>query len=130
VDEAIRRRDIVYGSIAILGDVQWSAVLGFERDTAARVASAFAGYEITPAHPDIGDAIGELTNIVGGRIKSLVSHRKLDVAVSLPTVVSAKELQVLLQRKRKTTADVAQFDSPLGRLWTEVTVGLHAGMVL
>lgn len=129
-DEAVRSGNIVLGMISILGDVQWSVVLGFTREAAAGAASKFAGCEIPPDSPEMGDAIGEIANIVGGRAKQILSSQALNVSISLPTVISAAEFKILIQRKRKTSAAYSHFNSPVGKLWCEVTVGLHAGMVL
>ncbi len=127
-DEAVRSGRVVLGMIALHGDVHWSVVIGFTQDSVAAVASKFAGYEIPPDGPDIGDAIGEITNIVGGRVKQLLSAKGLPVSISLPTVLSASEFKVLLQHR--SAADCVQFSSPVGKLWAAVTVGVDSGMVL
>ena len=80
--------------------------------------------------PELGDAIGELTNIVCGRTKMLLSQRGLSADMSLPTVISASEYRMLVHRPGKTAIDHVHFNSPLGKFWTVVTVGLHAGMIL
>ncbi|MBN1344614.1 MAG: response regulator [Phycisphaerae bacterium] len=130
-DEPVRLGDSVLGMISVLGDVQWSVVFGFAEETAYKAASRFAGYDITPKkQEDMGDAIGELTNIVGGKIKSLLGERNLRITVSLPTVIRASRLQIIVQRSRKTAAHVTHFDSDAGKLWCEVTVGVNTGMVL
>ncbi len=128
--ESVRRGEIVLGMIYVLGDVQWSVVLGFSRTTAEVVASTFAGYDVSADELDLGDAVGEIANMVGGRLKGLLSAHGLSVAVSLPTVISAVEFHMLLQRRRKSAAEYVHFDSTAGKLWTVVTVGIHAGMVL
>lgn len=130
VDEEIRRGDVVFGMISILGDVQWSVVLGFTRDAASSVASRFAGCDGPIDDDDMGDAIGEITNILGSRVKLLLGKAGLVVEMSLPMVISASDFRFLIQRRRKGADAYAHFDSPVGELWTKVTVGLHPGMVL
>ena len=98
--------------------------------TARAVASRFAQRDTRLDDEDMGDAIGELTNIVAGRLKTLLIVPGLKVKVSLPSVMSATGLQFLVQRRRKGTVDHAHFDSPVGKLWTAVSAGIYAGMIL
>lgn len=129
-DEAVRSGNAMLGMISMVGDLQWTVVLGFARDAAEAVASSFAGSETSSDELELGDAIGEITNIVAGRIKTLLSSRGLAVSFSLPTVISTSGLRFLVQRTGTTAANYAHFHSPVGKLWTVVTVGIHAGMVL
>lgn len=123
-------RNIVFGMINVLGDVQWSVVLGFEESAAVGVASRLAGSEIPFDSPDMGDAIGEVTNIVAGHMKSLLVGRGLRVECSLPTVIGASDVRFLVQRGRRTTADQVYYRTQFGRLWLSVSVGVASGLVL
>ena len=129
-DQSVRNGSIVLGMASLMGAVQWSVGLGFTRESAQAVASRFAGCEVPIDSPELGDAIGELTNIVCGRTKMLLSQRGLSADMSLPTVISASEYRMLVHRPGKTAIDHVHFNSPLGKFWTVVTVGLHAGMIL
>ena len=71
--------------IGFSGDAAGSIVLHFSFDLASKVASAFAGTEITPEHPDFADAIGELANMVAGGAKA--KFEGLNISVSLPNVI-------------------------------------------
>lgn len=75
----------VSGVIGLSGDVQGSVVLSFQGDTASKVASAFAGTEMSTDHPDFCDAIGELANMVAGNAKKdFVGY---NASISLPSVI-------------------------------------------
>ena len=118
---------VVIAVISLVGDVEWSVFLGLPRQTATVVAAKFAGFEIPFDSEDMGDAIGELTNILAGQVKALLDQRKVKVELSLPSVMRAESLHVLVQSKvvtRKTC-----FNSPLGRFWTGVTVGKEARLI-
>jgi CheY-like chemotaxis protein len=123
-------RNIVFGMINFLGDVQWSVVLGFEERAAVGVASRLAGAEIPFDSPDMGDAIGEVTNIVAGHVKRLLVGRGLRVECSLPTVIGASDIRFLVQRGRRTTADQVHYQTQVGRLWIAISVGVASGLVL
>jgi chemotaxis protein CheX len=75
----------VSGIIGLSGDVQGCVVLSFPGDVACKIASAFAGTELTMTSPDFCDAIGELANMVAGNAKKdFVDHM---ASISLPSVV-------------------------------------------
>jgi chemotaxis protein CheX len=82
----------VSGIIGLSGDVQGCVVLSFPGDVACKVASAFAGLELTMKSPDFSDAIGELANMVAGNAKKdFVDHL---ASISLPSVVIGPGHQV------------------------------------
>jgi two-component system chemotaxis response regulator CheY len=127
-DESVRQGEITFGGISILGSLQWSVILGFERSAAGSMASRFAGFEIPADSPDCGDALSEVTNIVAGQIKRMLVAEGLDVEISLPIVSSATGLRTLAQRG--TTCERRHFDSEIGKMWTSVTVGMNPGLML
>jgi CheY-like chemotaxis protein len=130
VDEEIRHGDVVIGVMSVFGGVHWSVSLGFSATTACTVAAKFSGVEMGSIGQDVGDAIGELTNIVGGRLKLLLAARDIAVKFSLPTVFSASGLKVLCPNPLNTAVHYVHFDSPAGKLWTAVTIGTTTGVVL
>lgn len=127
-DESVRKGKIVLGMVSIQGEVHWSVALGFTQSSASAVASRFAGYEIPSDGPDLGDAIGEVTNIVAGRIKNNLGAKGLAANISLPTVIWAQGFQVLL--RHNTAVDYAHFNSEVGKIWIMVAVGMDNGMML
>ncbi len=71
--------------IGFSGDAAGSVVLDFSFDIASKIASTFAGTEITPEHPDFADALGELTNMIAGGAKC--QFEGLNISISLPNVI-------------------------------------------
>lgn len=86
----------VLAIIGFSGDAAGSVALCFDFATASRLATAFAGTEITPEHEDFGDALGELANMVGGGAKAKLEG--LSVDISLPNVVIGHSQRVLASR--------------------------------
>ncbi len=74
----------VSGIIGFSGDAAGAILLCFPQDVACKLASAFAGEEMTIEHPDFEDAIGELANMVAGSAKA--EFQDLCVNISLPSV--------------------------------------------
>jgi len=129
-DEGLRHGEIVLSLVSIHGGVHWSVGLGFAGEAAHNVAARFAGSAMPTASVDIGDAIGELTNIVAGRIKRLLSARDIAVTPSAPSVLRAAGLEILTQRRRKATIAYTHFDSPVGKMWSAVTVSIASDIFL
>ncbi len=118
---------VIIAIISVVGDVEWSIFLGLPRDTAVALAAKFAGFEIPFDSSDMGDAIGELTNILAGEVKNRLHARKLRCEISLPSVIRAESLRVLVQSRANVVK--ACFASPAGALWTGLTAEKGPGLV-
>jgi chemotaxis protein CheX len=119
---------VIIGIISLVGDVEWSVFFGLPSDTAVAAAAKFAGFEIPFDSPDMGDAIGELTNMLAGQVKLNLDQKGVNADISLPSVIRAQNMTVLVQHQNAVQKKC--FDSPLGKLWTGVTVGRSSNMVV
>ena len=84
-------RTTMSASVQIVGSVECAVVVGCDDEFGSRVASAM--FDVEPSSlsfDEIGDALGELANMIGGNVKVLVGESTL----SLPTVVRGDELQL------------------------------------
>jgi chemotaxis protein CheX len=80
-------RSFVLGKVTISGNWQGLVTLGCSPNLARRAAAAMFGKPEAEADAgEIRDALGELTNMVGGNFKSLL---KGDCRLSLPNVLDA-----------------------------------------
>lgn len=76
------------GIINITGGWQATVALQVPKALAARIASVmFRLHDVQPTTEDMQDAIGELTNMLGGNIKALLAG---DCHLSLPAVVEGR----------------------------------------
>jgi len=112
----------VVAVISLVGDVEWSIHLGLPRDTAIGVTSQFFGFEIPFDSDDMGDAVGELANIIAGDVKAKLDTRGLKVELSLPSVVRGEHMELLSPRSLPTQTTV--YTSPCGSMWTAVVAGI------
>ena len=113
---------VVIAVISLVGDVDWSIFLGIPRSTAPSLAAKFAGFEIPFESDDMGDAVGELTNILAGAVKTKLISRGIQANISLPSVMRAEGLHVLNRRDAETLR--LCFNCPLGPIWTGVIAQL------
>lgn len=117
-DQDLTADGVIIAIISLVGDVNWSIFIGLPRETASVIAAKFAGFEIGFDSEDMGDAIGELTNILAGRTKAILDRRDIKAEISLPSVIRVDSLHVLVQQN--LVVERMCFDSPLGKFWTGV----------
>ena len=106
----------VTGIIGLSGDVVGAVIVSFPRLAATKIASAFAGTEMTVEHQDFADAIGELANMISGNAKKDLEG--LNVMISTPSVVIGRDHQI---RSTKVTPRlVIPCSTPAGSFVVEV----------
>ena len=118
---------LIIAIISLVGDVGWSIFLGFPPKTAVAAASKFAGFDIPFESDDMGDAVGELANMVAGHVKIMLDQRSVKADISLPSVIRAEHLEVL--SRHTTVARKKCFNTTAGKLWIGVTVGGTPGII-
>lgn len=78
----------VSGIIGLSSETQRvSVALSFSKDAALIVYSAMMGEKATEINESVGDLIGELTNMLGGNARNILSEKGIRLTSSLPTVV-------------------------------------------
>lgn len=78
----------VAGSVGVSGAVEAQISLEMNADAARQVAGLMFGMEVDEvSDDDVADAVGELTNMVGGNVKSLIADSGM---LSLPVVAQGK----------------------------------------
>jgi chemotaxis protein CheX len=117
-DPQHEQTDMIIALITIVGDVDWAVFIGLPAETATSLAMKFAGFEIPFDSPDMGDAVGEMTNILAGQVKALLDSRGLNADISLPSVMRAKGIHLLVQKGGQCLKTC--YESQLGRFWTGV----------
>lgn len=95
---AVNDGDTALAVISLVGAVEWSVFLALPKATAVGLSAKFAGFEIAFESNDLGDAVGELTNILAGDIKARLDAIGIKANISLPSVMRCSNLQVLIPR--------------------------------
>jgi chemotaxis protein CheX len=111
------------GIISIVGDILWSITLGLPKNTVLSLGPKFAGFDIHYYSDDMGDMVGELTNIVAGDILARLDAIGVSANMSLPTVARGSDLE-LFSLVRPPSMRMA-FSTENIELWLKVAVG-HA----
>lgn len=127
ISEGAVEEGVIIAVISVMGDVDWSIYIGLPRDAAVAIAEAFCGFEIPFDCEDMGDAIGEVANIIAGNVKQVLDKRGVGSEISLPTVMRVDGLHVLKQRDSESCKKF--YACSLGQFWIGVVAGKSPGLV-
>lgn len=84
------------GIISFVGDLVWSLILVLPHDAAEMMAQKFAGFEIPYESEDMGDVVGELTNVLAGVLCGHLENVGVKSQMSLPTVTRGSDFEQLM----------------------------------
>ena len=87
--------DSLLGSITFNGDLEGCLALCCSAPCAKTIAVNMLAMDPSEelSEEEICDALGEVTNMVMGSVKSRIQNVASDISVSIPTVVSGRDLQ-------------------------------------
>jgi CheY-specific phosphatase CheX len=126
-DGEVATHEVIIGVISLMGDAELAVFIGLPKGTAPALVAKFAGFEVPFESPDMGDAVGEVANMLAGSVKNILDAKNIKVNISLPTVMRAENLQVLLQHGGPSAK--MGFASELGPLWVGISTGKSGGFV-
>lgn len=98
--EYIASMDGIIGNIAVFNPVHTlSLMLAVPKDTAVSMSEKFCGVELEFDSDDIGDFIGEISNILAGEVAANVETVGFRGQSSLPTATRGSDLRLFLPNK-------------------------------
>lgn len=105
--------------ISFFGLQSWALTLIVPESSAVAMAMKFTGFEVPFDSGDMGDVVGELTNVLAGEVVAQSQRRGIESQMSLPTIARGNDVELL----RAKGAATRQFDcdSSVGRFWFEVS---------
>ena len=110
----------ITGMIGLAGTHKGVLAVHFPNKVAMEVTSSFLGMEVDTINEDVQDAVGEIANMLGGNLKTILSDRGKDIQLSLPSTISGDEYNFSSQ------ADVEQiilpFQAPAGIFYVEIEI--------
>jgi len=81
----------VTGMIGLAGTHKGMLALHLPERLARKITGNFLGIEVEEMDEDVQDAIGELANMLGGNLKSILSENGKDIKLSLPSTIAGEE---------------------------------------
>ena len=119
--EATKTYDAICGTISFVGDQSCSMMMCCSRESAVELAQAMAGFEIDYDSADMGDAIGEVVNIISGDIVARMESHGISIAMSLPTVFRGHDVERVLPHNMVSTCTL--FEMPTSSFWVDLIAG-------
>lgn len=81
----------ISGIIGLAGTHKGVLAIHMPNTVAMAITGNFLGMEVTEVGEDVEDAIGELANMLGGNVKTILSEKGRDIELSMPSTISGKE---------------------------------------
>ncbi len=110
----------ISGIIGLTGEAIGSIAFSLPKQTALKIVSKFIGEEVLGLSADTRDAIGELTNIIAGRVKKIFYEKKIHIKISIPNVIVGKEHTITTAKGIPTI--VIPFECELGDFAIQVSL--------
>ncbi len=78
----------------------------------------FTGFDVPFDCADMGDVVGELTNVLAGEVVAQLTRRSIQSQMSLPMVARGNDVELL--KPTGTPSRRLEYQSPQGRFWFEI----------
>jgi chemotaxis protein CheX len=115
----------IMSTIAFMGDHAWSFSLVLPDHTAVTLTKAFVGFDIPIDSPDMGDAIGEVVNVIAGGICSRLDAKGIKCQMSLPMVMHGENVSLFVPSGALT--ERMEFAGPNGVCWLRLVKARSSG---
>jgi chemotaxis protein CheX len=84
----------ISGIIGLAGEIKGMLAIHLPNEAALAITTAFLGMEVEEINEDVCDAVGELANMLGGSIKTIIDPGGSKVQLSMPSTVHGEEYAV------------------------------------
>jgi chemotaxis protein CheX len=117
--EATIHNESITGLIGLAGIHKGILAIHMPNKVAFAVTGSFLGMEVEEINADVEDAIGELANMLGGNVKTILSENGRDISLSLPTTISGQEYN-FQQADTSAEKTIISFDTAAGSFQVEL----------
>lgn len=111
-------KNSITGMVGLAGVHKGVLAVHFPKQVALDVTSSFLGMEVDEINADVQDAIGEIANMLGGNLKTILSDRGKDIMLSLPSTISGDQYSFTSQAEVDQV--ILPFQAPSGMFFVEV----------
>ncbi|MFT5726634.1 MAG: chemotaxis protein CheX [Desulforhopalus sp.] len=108
----------ITGVIGLAGTHKGVLAMHFPKPVAMAITGSFLGMDVDEINEDVEDAVGELANMLGGSVKSILSAKGRDIDLSLPSVISGENYD--FQPTREIERVVIPFQCDAGDFMVEL----------
>ena len=111
-------KDSITGMIGLAGVHKGVLAVHFSKQVALDVTSKLLLTEFEEINVDVQDAIGEIVNVLGGNLKTILSDQGKDIQLSLPSTMYGDEYTFTSQLDEDQV--ILPFKAPAGIFYVEV----------
>ena len=111
-------KNTITGMVGLAGVHKGVLAVHFPTQVALDVTGSFLGMEVEDINADVQDAIGEIANMLGGNLKTILSDRGKDIHLSMPSTIYGDEYSFTSQADVDQT--ILPFQAPAGVFYVEV----------
>ncbi len=111
----------IIGNIAVFNtEHTLSLMLAIPKETALKLSEIFIGMEIPFESDDMGDLVGEVSNILAGEVAANIEQIGFRGQSSLPTATRGSDLRLFMPNKPPTKK--MKFEGPNGEFWLNMAL--------
>jgi len=111
-------KNSITGMVGLAGVQKGVLAVHFPKQLALDVTGSFLGMEVSEIDADVQDAIGEIANMLGGNLKTILSDRGKDIQLSLPSTIYGEEYAFSSQAEVDQV--ILPFQAPSGLFYVEI----------
>lgn len=111
-------KNSITGMVGLAGIHKGMLAVHFPNTLALAITTSFLGMEVEEINEDVQDAIGEIANMLGGNVKTILSDKGRDIQLSLPSTISGEEYSFMSQNEVDQV--VLPFKAPAGIFYVEL----------
>ena len=104
--------------IGLAGTHRGVLAVHFPYAVAMAITSNFLMMDVTEMHEDVHDAMGEIANMLGGNVKTILSEKGRDIDLSMPSTISGSEYS--FQSDKDVDKVIIKFGTEKGSFMVEM----------
>jgi len=118
MDEHGPLKDTITGMIGLAGTHKGILAVHFPYSVAMAITSSFLMMDVEEVNEDVHDAVGEVANMLGGNVKTILSDNGRDIDLSLPSTISGSHYN--FQSDKQVEKVIIEFDTGKGNFMVEM----------
>ena len=111
-------KDSITGMVGLAGVHKGMVAIHIPNPLALAITTSFLGMDVEEVNEDVQDAIGEIANMLGGNVKTILSDKGKDIQLSLPSTISGEEYSFTSQNDVDQV--IIPFTAPAGTFFVEL----------
>jgi chemotaxis protein CheX len=108
----------ITGLVGLAGTHKGVLAIHIPHPVAMAITSNFLGLDISEINADVEDAVGELANMLGGNVKTILTANGRDIDLSLPSTISGSSYR--FQSSKEVDKVVIRFGTASGSFMVEL----------